>query len=97
MAHRDVVCPTPKILLNGAEFRKIRNGQVVSVQLLDFDEMSEEDKSDFVKEVLEEFSVFKEEKGVRDVRVHNHNVKFGKLSFWAITKQVANRLKKRVQ
>ena len=55
--------PEP-ILLNGAELRKIKNGQVVSVQLVDFDQMSENDKEDFVKGVLEEFSVFKGEASV---------------------------------
>ena len=75
---KDPRVPEP-ILLNGAEFRKIRNGQVVSVQLLDFDEMSEEDKSDFVKEVLEEFSVLKGEEPLKRKEFemyvsNNHNV-----------------------
>jgi prophage antirepressor-like protein len=92
--------PDP-ILLNGAEFRKIKNGQVVSVQLLDFDEMSEDDKADFVKGVLEEFSVFKGEASVIERKefesylLQHHKTKFNKRSLWSVTKVVANKLKKR--
>jgi hypothetical protein len=94
--------PEP-ILLNGAEFRKIKNGQVVSVQLLDFDEMSEDDKADFVKGVLEEFSVFKGETSVLERKefesylLQHHKAKFNKRSLWSVTKVVASKLKKKIQ
>ena len=94
--------PEP-ILLNGAELRKIKNGQVVSVQLVDFDQMSENDKEDFVKGVLEEFSVFKGEASVIERKdfeaylLQHHKAKFNKRSLWSVTKAVANKLKKKVQ
>jgi hypothetical protein len=94
--------PEP-ILLNGAEFRKIKNGQIVSVQQIDFDEMSEDDKADFVKGVLEEFSVFKGEASVIERKefesylLQHHKTKFNKRSLWSVTKVVASKLKKKIQ
>jgi predicted nuclease with TOPRIM domain len=46
--------PEP-ILLNGAEFRKIRNGEVVSVQRADFDELSDDERVDFVRTCSKSF------------------------------------------
>jgi sugar-specific transcriptional regulator TrmB len=104
---KDTLCKEPRvpepILLNGAEFRKIRNGQVVSVQLMDFDEMGEMEKVDFVRSVFEEFSVLnasEEPMRRRDFEAYladHHNVKFAKMGLWSITKKVANEFKKNIK
>lgn len=93
--------PEP-ILLNGAEFRTIQNGIVVSIQLVDFDTMSDHDKSLFVDSVLAEFSAHKGEsplirhefeRYVVDVK----HAKFNKKTLWSYTKQAAVKIKKRVK
>jgi prophage antirepressor-like protein len=103
---KDTLCKEPRvpepILLNGAEFRKIRNGQVVSVQVMDFDEMGETEKVDFVRSVFEEFSVLNGEEPMRrrDFEVYladHHNVKFAKMGLWSVTKKVANEFKKKIK
>jgi hypothetical protein len=77
--------------------------QVVSVQLMDFDEMGEMEKVDFVRSVFEEFSVLntsEEPMRRRDFEAYladHHNVKFAKMGLWSITKKVANEFKKNIK
>lgn len=93
--------PEP-ILLNGAEFRTIQNGIVVSIQLVDFDTMSDHDKSLFVDSVLAEFSAHKGESPLirhefERYMVDVKHAKFNKKTLWSYTKQAAVKIKKRVK
>ena len=94
--------PEP-ILLNGAEFRKIRNGEVVSVQRADFDGLTEEERIDFVRSVFEEFCVFRgdlsnlQRKEFEYYVADQHKTKFSKRTLWSVTKVVAEGLKRRIK
>ncbi|AHL67602.1 hypothetical protein DH26_gp111 [Chloriridovirus anopheles1] len=103
---KDTISKTPRvpepILLNGSEYRRIRNGQVVSVQKMDLDAMSGEEKMAFVKSVFEEFSVLKGEhaldrKEFEAYLVEQHKAKFNKRALWSVTKMVADKMKKKIQ
>jgi len=50
--------PEP-ILLNGAEFRRFKDGEIVLTQKVDFDSMSNDDKKGYVTNLFEQFLVFK--------------------------------------
>jgi predicted Zn-dependent protease len=78
--------PEP-ILLNGAEFRKIRNGEVVLVQRADFDGLSE-DERDLSNLQRKEFE---------DYVADQHKTKFSKRTLWNVTKVVAEGLKRRIK
>lgn len=94
--------PEP-ILLNGAEFRKIRNGEVVSVQRVDFDELPEHERMEFVTSVFEEFCVFRgdvsnlQRKEFEDYITDQHKTKFSKRTLWNVTKVVAENLRRRIK
>ena len=96
--------PEP-IILNGAEFRKILNGEVVATQKLDFDTMGEMEKQRYVKSAFEEFLVFSnaeaggEELNRRDFEhfVANNGTKFNKRTLWNFTKIAAKDFEKKIK
>ena len=98
---RETIEKTPRvpepIIVNVAEYRKIRNGQVVTTQLLDLDEMTELDKTNFVKTVFEEFLIYKGSDDLvrKDFELYvsnNHQTKFNKRVLWNLTKKMSQTL-----
>jgi prophage antirepressor-like protein len=91
--------PEP-ILLNGAEFRRIKDGEIVLTQKVDFDSMSDDDKKGYVTNLFEQFLVFNPTELTRkdfEDFVTQNGCKFGKRSLWIVTKEAAKKFDRSIQ
>lgn len=91
--------PEP-IILNGAEFRRIKDGEVVLTQKLDFDAMNNEDRKDFVTNLFEQFLVFNPTDLTRkdfEEFVAKNGTKFSKRNLWLVTKETAKQFNKSIK
>lgn len=91
--------PEP-IILNGAEFRRIKDGEVVLTQKVDFDAMGNEDKKDFVTNLFEQFLVFNPTDLTRkdfEEFVAKSGIKFSKRNLWVVTKETAKEFNKSIK
>jgi hypothetical protein len=91
--------PEP-IILNGAEFRRIKDGEVVLTQKLDFDIMADDEKKDFVSNLFEQFLVFNPtdltRKDFEDF-VAKSGAKFSKRNLWIVTKEAAKEFNRAIK
>jgi len=90
--NKDPTVPVP-LILNGAEYKKYKDGVAVSTQVLDFDEMDENAKRKFVSTIFQDFSTFKGEdalfrKDFEEYVSQNAKAKFNKRVLWSYLKQI---------
>ena len=90
--NKDPTVPVP-LILNGAEYKKYKDGVAVSTQVLDFDEMDENAKREFVSVIFQDFATFKGEdalfrKDFEEYVVQNAKAKFNKRVLWSYLKQI---------
>jgi hypothetical protein len=91
--------PDP-IILNGAEFRRIKDGEVILTQKVDFDTMGNEDKKDFVTNLFEQFLIFNPTDLTRkdfEEFVAKSGTKFSKRNLWMVTKETAKEFNKSIK
>lgn len=91
--------PEP-IILNGAEFRRIKDGEVVLTQKIDFDAMDNEARKDFVTNLFEQFLIFNPTELTRkdfEEFVAKSGTKFNKKNLWVITKETAKQFNKTIK
>jgi prophage antirepressor-like protein len=84
--------PVP-LILNGAEYKKYKDGVAVSTQVLDFDEMDENAKREFVDGIFRDFANSKGEEALfrRDFEEYitqHAKAKFNKRVLWSYLKQI---------
>lgn len=86
------VIPEP-LILNGVKFRLIKNGKPESKVEIDLDEMSLEERQEWVLNVIEltypEKSTI-ERKELFDNLIQEHGAKFNKTKMWPVIKTVTN-------
>jgi len=90
--NKDPTVPVP-LILNGAEYKKYKDGVAVSTQILDFDEMDENAKREFVSTIFQDFATFKGEdalfrKDFEEYVAQNAKAKFNKRVLWSYLKQI---------
>ena len=90
--NKDPTVPVP-LILNGAEYKKYKDGVAVSAQILDFDEMDENAKREFVSTIFQDFATFKGEdalfrKDFEEYVAQNAKAKFNKRVLWSYLKQI---------
>jgi len=90
--NKDPTVPVP-LILNGAEYKKYKDGVAVSTQVLDFDEMDENAKREFVSTIFQDFATFKGEdalfrKDFEEYVAQNAKAKFNKRVLWSYLKQI---------
>jgi hypothetical protein len=90
--NKDPTVPVP-LILNGAEYKKYKDGVAVSTQVLDFDEMDENAKREFVSTIFQDFATFKGEdalfrKDFEEYVSQNAKAKFNKRVLWSYLKQI---------
>lgn len=86
------VIPEP-LILNGVEFRLIKNGKVEPKVMIDLDEMSLEEKQEWVLNVIEKTYPDKsviERKELFDKLIQEHGAKFNKSKMWPVIKTLTN-------
>lgn len=88
--------PEP-IILNGAEFRRIKDGEIITTQKVDFDAMTNDDRKDYVTNMFNQFLVFNSSDLTRkdfEEFVSNSGTKFSKRNLWIVTKETAKHFNK---
>lgn len=88
--------PEP-IILNGAEFRRIKDGEIITTQKIDFDAMTNDDRKDYVTNMFNQFLVFNSSDLTRkdfEEFVSNSGTKFSKRNLWMVTKETAKHFNK---
>jgi len=90
--NKDPTVPTP-LILNGAEYKKYQDGIAVSTQVLDFDEMDENARREFVGGIFRDFANSKGEEALfrRDFEEYitqHAKAKFNKRVLWSYLKQI---------
>jgi len=90
--NKDPTVPVP-LILNGAEYKKYKDGVAVSTQVLDFDEMDAHAKKKFVSTIFQDFATFKGEDALfrKDFEEYVADVgkaKFNKRALWCYLKQI---------
>lgn len=86
--------------MNGAEFRRIKDGEVVLTQKLDFDAMDNEARKDFVTNLFEQFLIFNPTELTRkdfEEFVAKSGTKFSKRNLWVVTKETAKQFNKTIK
>jgi len=90
--NKDPTVPEP-LILNGAEYKKYQDGIAVSTQVLDFDEMDENARREFVGGIFRDFANSKGEEALfrRDFEEYitqHAKAKFNKRVLWSYLKQI---------
>jgi len=90
--NKDPTVPVP-LILNGAEYKKYKDGIAVSTQVLDFDEMDENAKREFVDGIFRDFANSKGEevlfrKDFEEYITQHAKAKFNKRVLWSYLKQI---------
>jgi prophage antirepressor-like protein len=99
--NKDPTVPVP-LILNGAEYKKYKDGVAVSTQILDFDEMDENAKKKFVSTIFQDFATFKGEdalfrKDFEKYVIQNAKAKFNKRVLWSYLKQILPNTGKKIK
>jgi prophage antirepressor-like protein len=99
--NKDPTVPVP-LILNGAEYKKYKDGVAVSTQILDFDEMDENTKKKFVSVIFQDFATFKGEdalfrKDFEEYVAQNAKAKFNKRVLWSYLKQILPNTGKKIK
>ena len=99
--NKDPTVPVP-LILNGAEYKKYKDGVAVSTQVLDFDEMDENTKKKFVSVIFQDFVDFKGEdalfrKNFEKYVIQNAKAKFNKRVLWSYLKQILPNTGKKIK
>jgi prophage antirepressor-like protein len=99
--NKDPTVPVP-LILNGAEYKKYKDGVAVSTQVLDFDEMDENTKKKFVSVIFQDFVDFKGEdalfrKDFEKYVIQNAKAKFNKRVLWSYLKQILPNTGKKIK
>jgi prophage antirepressor-like protein len=99
--NKDPTVPVP-LILNGAEYKKYKDGVAVSTQILDFDEMDENTKKKFVSVIFQDFVDFKGEdalfrKDFEKYVIQNAKAKFNKRVLWSYLKQILPNTGKKIK
>jgi prophage antirepressor-like protein len=99
--NKDPTVPVP-LILNGAEYKKYKDGVAVSTQVLDFDEMDENTKKKFVSVIFQDFVDFKGEdalfrKDFEKYVIQNAKAKFNKRVLWCYLKQILPNTGKKIK
>ena len=84
--------PVP-LILNGAEYKKYEDGVAVSTQVLDFDNMDDDAKKEFVSTIFQDFANLKGENVLYRVDFIEYvaqiaKAKFNKRVLWSYLKQI---------
>lgn len=89
-----------KIVLNGAEFRRIKNGEICFTQKVDFDAMTCDEQKEHVINLFEQFLIFNPTDLTRkdfEEFVYENGTKFSKRNLWLVTKEAAQKFKKMIK
>ena len=99
--NKDPTIPAP-LILNGAEYKKYKDGIAISTQVLNFDDMDENAKKEFVGSIFQDFVDFKGEgalfrKDFEEYIVQHAKAKFNKRVLWSYLKQILPNTGKKIK